>query len=72
MRILNGQAQLGGVRAVRAEPPVDNINNVAVLNIAENRDVVDEWLSVVLIALGTTIALMAWRIVLRYYSLFLL
>eukprot|EP01032_Pedospumella_encystans_P009213 gene9213-10868_t len=63
----NGNVQFGGVRAVRAELLVDNGNNAA-----ENRDVVDEWLSVVLIALGTTIALMGWRIVLRYYSLFLL
>lgn len=34
------------------------------------RDVVDEWLTIVLIALGTSIALMTWRIALRYYSLF--
>jgi len=68
----HGNVQFGGVRAVRAELLADNDNNAAVVNIAENRDVVDEWLSVVLIALGTTIALMGWRIVLRYYSLFLL
>lgn len=72
MPVPHGNVQFGGVRAVRAELLADNDNNAAVVNIAENRDVVDEWLSVVLIALGTTIALMGWRIVLRYYSLFLL
>ena len=72
MPVPNGNVQFGGVRAVRAELLADNGNNAVVVNIAENRDVVDEWLSVVLIALGTTIALMGWRIVLRYYSLFLL
>lgn len=69
---MDGNAQLGGVRAIPADQPLDNNNIAMVPNIAENRDIVDEWLSVVLIALGTTIALMAWRIVLRYYTLFLL
>jgi hypothetical protein len=35
------------------------------------RDSVDEWLGVVLVALGSTIALMMWRIGTRYYTLFL-
>lgn len=36
----------------------------------DERDIVDEWLTIILIALGTSIALMTWRIALRYYSLF--
>ena len=36
------------------------------------RDIVDEWLTVLLVAIGTSIGLMLWRIVLRYYTLFFL
>jgi hypothetical protein len=43
----------------------------AVPAVAARRDSVDEWLGVVLVALGSTIALMMWRIVTRYYTLFL-
>lgn len=35
------------------------------------RDVVDEWLGIMLIALASSMVLMLWRIVARYYTLFL-
>jgi hypothetical protein len=67
---LNQQiAQVDAIRATNAQ--AQQAAEAAVVPPPPPRDVVDEWLGIVLVALASSMVLMLWRIVARYYTLFL-
>jgi uncharacterized small protein (DUF1192 family) len=67
---LNQQiAQVDAIRAANAQ--AQEAAEAAVVPPPPPRDVVDEWLGIVLVALASSMVLMLWRIVARYYTLFL-
>jgi hypothetical protein len=67
---LNQQiAQVDAIRATNAQ--AQQAAEAAVVPPPPPRDVVDEWLGIILVALASSMVLMLWRIVARYYTLFL-